>query len=226
MLLERIASLKPDRALDIGCGHGCFSVKLAPHCREMISVDISLPLLKDGQTKYPYSNISYLCMDTKNLGFPNGCFDTVLERAALHHMLNWHKALDEMCRVSSRYLFIEEPIDDPRSEAKRNTEIAQQLYLDIQKEVGYPHFKHIAPGELVEYFWGHNLSIETSIEKSDKPIGLDEFFGAFVYFVNKSKRPIYWEDRLAALKNEFAGKSFCESDILLISIDLLKQLTK
>ena len=43
-------------------------------------------------------------MDGRKLNFNDNTFDIVIERATLHHSHNWEKVLEEMIRVSSKYI--------------------------------------------------------------------------------------------------------------------------
>lgn len=216
-ILERIVLLKPDNILDVGCGCGGFTAKLSPHCREITAIDSSQALIDRCKRESQRPNISYLCMDGKNIRYGDNSYDLVAERLTLHHILEWEKALDEMIRVSSKYVLVEEPIDDPRNEEKRNAIRAQELNLELQNEVGYSHYKYLPLSSLIGYFRKRNISIETEIVRSDKLIEFDKFFSSFGDFAEKSSRKEYWLDRLESLRRELNGKKFCEEDIVFIA---------
>lgn len=215
-IMERVPLLKPKHVLDVGCGCGSFSVKLSPCCGKITAIDFSQELINRCKKENPGPNITYLCMDGREIRFPDESFDLVLERSSLHHVLKWEKVLDEMIRVSSKYVLIEEPIDDPRSEEKRNTIYAQKLYLEVQKEVGYSHYKYIKLDSSIQYFKRRNIAIETQIIKSDEPIDFDDYFSSFGVFAEKSKRKEYWFNRLESLRAELTGKKLCQDDCVFI----------
>jgi ubiquinone/menaquinone biosynthesis C-methylase UbiE len=156
-------------------------------------------------------------MDGRNIEYPEDSFDLVLERTSLHHVLEWGRVLDEMIRVSSKQIFVEEPIDDPRSEEKRNTICAQGLYLEVQKEVGFSHHKYLPLEALEQYFQRRNIPIEVQIVRSDELVDFDQYFDSFAFFAQKSRRKEYWFDRLDALRKQLAGKHLCDDDIVFIA---------
>jgi hypothetical protein len=63
--------------------------------------------------------ISPLLMDARRMGFLTLAFPIAPRASQPHHIADWELALDEMFRVSSTYVLLEEPVDDPRSEEKR-----------------------------------------------------------------------------------------------------------
>jgi len=158
-------------------------------------------------------------MDGRDIQYPDDSFDMVVEQYSLHHVLEWEKVLDEMIRVSSKHVLIQEPIDDPRSEEKRNSIRAQELYLEVQKEVGYSHYRHLPLDSLVRYFKSKKISVERQIIKSDKLIDFDDYFGSFDVFAEKSRRKEYWLKRLDTLRRELAGKRLCDDDIVFIAAE-------
>jgi len=215
-ILEKVASLKPNNVLDVGCGCGSFTAELSPYCGKIKAIDFSKGLIDRCKKQSQKPNITYLCMDAREILFSDNSFDLVLERESLHHVSVWEKALDEMIRVSSEYVLIEEPIDDPRNEAKRNTIRAQQLFLEVQNEVGYAHHRHIPKESLTRYFKRRNIPIETRIIKSDLLLDFDECFSSFGFFAEKSRRKKYWTERLETLRKELGCKKLCEEDVFFI----------
>jgi len=216
-VLERVSLVRPDNVLDVGCGCGSSTAKLSPFCGKITAIDFSSELIDRCKRENQRPNITYQCMDGRNIHYSDGSFDMVVEQYSLHHVPEWEKVLDEMIRVSSKHVLVEEPIDDPRTEEKRNSIRAQQLYLEVQKEVGYSHYRYLALDSLVQYFKSKKISIETQITKSDRFIDFDEYFDHFDVFAEKSKRKEYWYSRLDTLRKELAGKKLCDDDILFIA---------
>lgn len=151
-IIERVSLLKPEHVLDVGCGCGSFTAELSPHCDKIIAIDSSSALIDRCKSENQKPNITYTCMDARSMIFPDDGFDLVFERASLHHILKWDGVLDEMMRLSSKYVLIEEPIDDPRSDAKRNAIRAQRFYLEVQKDAGFTHYPHLPLNSLLGYF--------------------------------------------------------------------------
>ncbi|MHB8156317.1 MAG: class I SAM-dependent methyltransferase [Desulfocucumaceae bacterium] len=216
MLIKHIKKIKPENVLDVGCGCGSFTVKIAPYCKHITAIDSSQPLIDRCKKENQLPNVDFVRMDAGNIEYPDNSFDLVLERASLHHILEWRAVLDEMTRFSSKDVCIEEPIDDPRNEEKRNTIAAQDLFLELQKEIGYPHYKHHAPEALLEYFTLRGMEYESQIVMSDQSIEFVEYFAQFELFAEKSQRKEYWLERLAGLKNELKGGKLSENDTLFV----------
>lgn len=216
-ILERVASIRPGRLLDVGCGCGDFTAKLSPHCPEITAIDASQGLIDRCKRENGRPNITYVCMDGRNIRFPDKSFDLLLERMALHHIREWEEALGEMIRVSSKHVLVQEPIDDPRSEEKRNAARARELLLALQNEAGYSHYEYLSADVLFEYFRKREISIESEITKSDKLVDFDKFFSSFGDFAEKSSRKEYWLDRLESLRRELDGQKLCEEDIVFIA---------
>jgi SAM-dependent methyltransferase len=216
-LLSKVALAKPDSVLDLGCGCGSFTSQLAAHCRKITAIDSSQPLIDRCKRENGKPNIVYACMDGRQLEFDDDSFDLVVERTTLHHVREWEKVLDEMIRVSSRQVLVEEPLDDPRSAEKKNSMLAQRLYLEIQREVGYSHYNYIPLDSLTGYFREVDIPIETEVIKSDEPVDFDKFFSSFGDFAERSNRKQYWLGRLESLRQELGGKMLCEEDIVFIS---------
>jgi SAM-dependent methyltransferase len=215
-MLKKVALLKPDKVLDVGCGCGSFTAKLSSYCGNITAIDSSLELIDRCKRENHQPNITYRCMDGTNIQYPDKSFDLVMERDTLHHIREWEKALDEMIRVSSKFILVEEPIDDPRSEEKKNTMRVQEFLLELQNEVGFSHYKHIVSDLLTGFFQKRNVSIETHIIISENLIDFDEYFSSFGNFAERSKRKAYWYDRLERLRRELNGKMLCEEDTIII----------
>jgi ubiquinone/menaquinone biosynthesis C-methylase UbiE len=216
-LLKQVSLLKPHNVLDVGCGCGSFTSQLSPYCDKITAIDHSQALIDRCKKENGKPNVTYTCMDGKELQYPDTSFDLVLERMTLHHVLEWQKMLDEMIRISSRHILIEEPIDVPRSEEKKNAIGARKLYLELQQEVGYPHFEYLPQDSLIEYFQKRRIPAESQIIRSDKLVDFDQFFRSFDDFAEKSSRKQYWLDRLEHLREKLGGKMFGEEDIVFIS---------
>lgn len=216
VLLDKIKSLKPHNVLDVGCGGGSFTVRLSTLCEKVTAIDSSARLINRCKEENQRPNIRYACIDARKMPYAHDNFDVVLARACLHHVQEWKKVLDEMVRVSSKYILIEEPIYDPRSEEKRITLHAHKFFLKLQHEVGYPHYEYRTPQLIIQYFQGKNIHHEYQIVKLDTPIDFDEFFESFAYFAERTRRKDYWFKRLENLRSELNDKKLCEDDIVFV----------
>jgi ubiquinone/menaquinone biosynthesis C-methylase UbiE len=87
--------------LDVGCGTGNFSVKLAREGCQVTGIDISEGMLTIAREKARKQNIriEFEKMDVYQLSFPANCFDGVISMAAFEFIKEPKRAFDEMIRV-------------------------------------------------------------------------------------------------------------------------------
>jgi SAM-dependent methyltransferase len=93
-----LASLVPTggggRAVDLGCGTGRHAALLAPHYRQVLAVDISVPMLKLAEARRSLPNITYQHRDLREVrADTDGVFDLVVSAYALHHLEDLDQAL-------------------------------------------------------------------------------------------------------------------------------------
>lgn len=102
-LIRRYVPLdKNSRLLDVGCGNGFFSYYFSQIC-DTVGVDFSEKML----AKNPISQ--KILMDAAHLSFQDFAFEVVFCHALLHHVENLDAVLQEMRRVSRKYVVILEP---------------------------------------------------------------------------------------------------------------------
>ena len=217
---DLISKIKPNKALEIGCGCGSLTRKVARYCKNIIATDVSEKRIKKCKEEEANKNINFLEMDAVRLNFKDDAFDLVFERDSLHHIPDWKKALDEMIRVSTRHIILSEPLDDGRSEEKINSIKAQKLLIRVQKEAGYTHFMHLTLKQFEEYFKKRVIKFNHFINRCDKSYYADEFFESFIQFAKESKRYNYWMNRYEKFKKDLGNNFIAESDTLVI--DFLK----
>ena len=87
--------------LDVGCGTGNFSLKLARLGCSVTGIDISEKMLGSARKKSRKEGFpaEFLLMDASDLRFADESFDAVVSMAALEFMQDQQKTLDEMFRV-------------------------------------------------------------------------------------------------------------------------------
>jgi SAM-dependent methyltransferase len=216
-LLEAIlASVEPHTVLDVGCGCGDLAKSLRADRTRVVAIDPDLSLAPRWRDRRDGSTVQFCCMDGRFLAFADNTFSLVFERDALHHTRDWTQVIDEMVRVSSKHLLIEEPIDDLRSIEKRNTFMAQALLLELQREVGFPHYQHLSSADLLSYVQTRATVTGIRTERSDARIPFEEFFASFDHFVAQSDRTTYWRNRLRAFRSSLATSEFCDDDRFLL----------
>lgn len=89
------------KILDVGCGTGNFSIKLARMGCEVVAIDISKEMLKVAESKAKKENldIEFHNMDVYNLEFEDNYFDGVISVTAFEFINDPKKAMEEMFRV-------------------------------------------------------------------------------------------------------------------------------
>ena len=89
------------KVLDVGCGTGNFSIKLAKMGCEVIGIDISEEMLKVAKDKAKKEglNIKFYNMDVYDMKFEDNCFDGVISVTAFEFLKDPEKAIEEMFRV-------------------------------------------------------------------------------------------------------------------------------
>ena len=215
-LEKALQSLKLAAVLDVGCGCGGHSTRtLLELCGRVVAIDVA-PRLARWHEIAQSSKARFCCMDAVALGFPRDSFPLVVESATLHHIAQWPDALTETLRVSSDSILLQEPVDDLRSAAKQRTVEAQGLFLSLQAEVGFAHYRHLTRDAILSALEGRAAIVETQLETSDAPVSFDEFFESFDVFASQSGRQEYWLDKLQIMRSKFAGAPLCEDDTLTI----------
>lgn len=95
---------KVKKILDVGCGTGNFSIKLAKMGYEVVGIDISEEMLKEARMKAENEgfDIKFYKMDIYDLDFSNESFDAVFSMAAFEFIQKPEKAIDELFRVTKK----------------------------------------------------------------------------------------------------------------------------
>lgn len=90
------------KVLDVGCGNGNFSMKLAGMGCVVTGIDVSEEMLKVARGKAAELDlsISYLQMDATELAFEDSAFDVVLAMATVEFIEDTAQAVKEMFRVA------------------------------------------------------------------------------------------------------------------------------
>ncbi len=89
------------QVLDVGCGTGNFSIKLAKMGCKVVGIDMSEEMLKIAQEKVRGRNlnIEFYKMDVLDLKFQDEYFDGIFSMAVFEFIQNPDRAMDEMFRV-------------------------------------------------------------------------------------------------------------------------------
>ncbi|MFZ0088795.1 MAG: methyltransferase domain-containing protein [Solirubrobacteraceae bacterium] len=100
-LLQRLPRNPDDLVLDVAAGTGHASRQLAPTVRAVVALDANDAMLAHGHAaalREGRRNIVFLGGDAAALPFPDGSFDIVICRFAVHHFEQPSVQIAEMCR--------------------------------------------------------------------------------------------------------------------------------
>lgn len=105
-LIDRIAGEnRPGRALDLGCGGGHVSYRLAPHAGEVVACDVSsdmLAVVSSSASQRGLTNIRTCKAPAESLPFEDSVFDLVACRFSAHHWRDFGAGIAEAHRVTRR----------------------------------------------------------------------------------------------------------------------------
>ncbi len=85
--LLRHVPAKSESALEIGCGTGAFSRRLAQQAQKVVALDLSPEMIRIArQNSTQFSNIEFQVADVIAWDFPGETFDCIASLATLHHL--------------------------------------------------------------------------------------------------------------------------------------------
>jgi ubiquinone/menaquinone biosynthesis C-methylase UbiE len=86
------------RVLDVGCGTGIMSAKLAASGRQVLGVDLSPAMVREARRKRS-RNLDFVQGDAEHLPVEDGGFDAVVNLISFHHYPHGDRALAEFHRT-------------------------------------------------------------------------------------------------------------------------------
>lgn len=129
-ILTSLAELDTDKKiLELGCGTGEYTLRLAKTNSKIISLDISRVLIERAKQKIKSPNVNFIVADAENLPFKENTYDAVVGNAVLHH-LNLDNALPEIKRVlksGGKIAFTEPNMLNPQNLIVKNIKIIKKL---------------------------------------------------------------------------------------------------
>lgn len=88
------------RILEVACGTGVVTAALAPGAAKIVGVDASPEMLARARARCAgLGHVGFLTADAETLPFPDGAFDAVVTRLAVHHFAHPERALAGIARV-------------------------------------------------------------------------------------------------------------------------------
>lgn len=87
-ILAHLTISRDDKVLDLCCGNGVITHRSAAHCRSILGVDYSEPLIQVARASYGGDNISYSTGDVRDLSrsITSVTFDKIYMYEALQHL--------------------------------------------------------------------------------------------------------------------------------------------
>ena len=108
-VLEQIhAAIQPTKKmnlLDLGCGPGIVTAKIAPDVREVVAYDLTPEMLDKARQRSQEAglkNVRFELGSAEHLPFEEESFDGVVTRLTIHHFPDPHRVLKEAARVTRR----------------------------------------------------------------------------------------------------------------------------
>ncbi len=95
-LLELLEAKSGERVLDVGCGTGHLTAKIAASGAQVTGIDQSAEMIEEAQTAYPA--LRFEVMDARELSFPEK-FDAVFSNATLHWIRQPDRAVTGISRT-------------------------------------------------------------------------------------------------------------------------------
>jgi len=102
-LVEAVKPTRQDRVLDVACGTGVVTFRLAKMAKEVIGLDLTGEMLQRARKQRHdrgVENVRFALGEAEALPFESGTFDTVVCRMSLHHFSDPQRAIAEMVRVT------------------------------------------------------------------------------------------------------------------------------
>jgi ubiquinone/menaquinone biosynthesis C-methylase UbiE len=101
-LCTLLAAHPVGRVLDLGCGAGHVSLRVAPLVQHVTAYDLAAPMLAAAERlaqERGLANVSFEQGAAESLPFPDSSFDLVVSRYSAHHWSDLGRALSEAHRV-------------------------------------------------------------------------------------------------------------------------------
>jgi len=98
--LKRMLNVQlTDSVLDLGCGDGFWTSRLAQNCAHIVGLEPDLKILGYARRFHNLHNTTYVCGIAESLPFKNETFDKVLSVSCLEHFADPWRGIAEIARV-------------------------------------------------------------------------------------------------------------------------------
>lgn len=138
--LVKYGNIKRNRiVLELGCGTGVFTEKLAGEGIKLVAIDISMALIQKASKKLKGKGVQFVVADIEMLPFKSGVFGSVVGISVLHH-LSIEMACGEIYRVlkkGGKTAFSEPNLVNPQIYLQKNIPYLKRLLGDSPMETAY-----------------------------------------------------------------------------------------
>ncbi len=97
------------KVIDVGAGTGRITLPFLSRGADVTACDASAEMLEVLKQKANHPALHVLVADAHHLQFPDQTFHCAISFRMLLHVVDWQKALSELCRVSKDWLVIDFP---------------------------------------------------------------------------------------------------------------------
>lgn len=210
-LLEALAAKPGERILDVGCGTGHLTAKIAESGAEVVGIDSSPAMLETARSAHPH--LRFELADASAFDFGTD-FDAIFSNAALH----WVTHADEAVRSMARAL---RPGGRLIAEfgGKGNIRRLIAALFDAFRSLGCPsvchrwYFPSIGEyGSLLEKHgleprWMHLFDRPTPLEGED---GLRNWYAQFGSAIHVAADEACWNDAVRAAESALRSERFID----------------
>ncbi|OHA59650.1 MAG: hypothetical protein A2589_02215 [Candidatus Vogelbacteria bacterium RIFOXYD1_FULL_46_19] len=124
-----------DSVLDVGCGIGLLSYKVAQKAKKVVGIDFSEKNINYARNHYQHSNLEFVLGDVTTYKFP-GQFDKIILSNVLEHIDDRVNLLKVLRRISNTILF-RVPMEDRDWLTVYKKECGLEYRLDITHRLEY-----------------------------------------------------------------------------------------
>ena len=146
------------QALEIGCGTGAFSRRLAEKAEHVVALDLSSEMIRVARSRsVQISNIDYCCADVMSHDLPSGGFDCITTIATLHHLPLREVILKLKHTLKPNGVFIVLDLFEPARNLRRlsgcRDTLANVLALGVSGSLRLFHNGRLQPPREVRAAW-------------------------------------------------------------------------
>lgn len=109
VVFSRLPDVSGWKVIDVGAGTGRFTIAFLERGSTVVACDASEEMLKVLRSKVTNPALETKQVDAQHLPFPDHSFDCAVSFRMLMHVVDWKRALTELCRVSRDWIVIDFP---------------------------------------------------------------------------------------------------------------------